>query len=152
KIVVETLIPDFKGDKIAIKKVIDSGAEIISHNMETVKELYSTVRPQAIYNRSLEVIKEISNSTAHSKSGVMLGLGESEKEVLTLLEDLCKVSCEFLTIGQYLAPSEKHHPVIDYITPDKFSWYEKKAKNMGFHFVKAGVFVRSSYKAAEAVL
>ncbi|MDR1801600.1 MAG: lipoyl synthase [Lachnospiraceae bacterium] len=150
---IEVLIPDFLGDKSALKMVTDAKPDVISHNMETVKELYTQVRPQAIYERSLEVlgrIKEFDNCIK-SKSGIMVGIGETKEQILTLFDDLREVGCEFLTIGQYLAPSKEHHPVIDYITPETFAEYEKIAYEKGFEFVASAPFVRSSYHAGEAL-
>lgn len=151
KIEVELLVPDFMGDDDALQKVLCSKPDVVSHNMETVKSKYKDVRAEADYNRSLQIIKKISLSEAHAKSGIMLGLGETKEEVIELLQDLRDVNCEFLTIGQYLAPSKKHHPVLEYIHPDTFKEYEDIGYSMGFSFVKSGVFVRSSYNAGEAL-
>lgn len=150
---VEVLIPDFQGSIDALKLVTDANPEVISHNMETVYSLYEQVRPQAIYGRSLKVLKSIKELAPHirSKTGIMLGLGEKELEVYQLMEDLREVGCEFLTIGQYLAPSPLHYPVKEYITPQQFDHYGKIAKENGFTFVASAPFVRSSYNASEAL-
>ena len=150
---VEVLIPDFLGNKEALKIVTDANPEVISHNMETVKALYDQVRPQAIYERSLDVLKSIKLLAPHirSKTGIMLGLGENELQVYEVMEDLRAVGCEFLTIGQYLSPSSAHYPVQEYITPEAFDHYGQIAKEKGFAFVASAPFVRSSYHAAEAL-
>lgn len=150
---VEVLIPDFQGNRAALQLVTDANPEVISHNMETVQSLYQQVRPQAIYKRSLDVLQSIKELAPHirSKTGIMLGLGETEEQVYELLDDLRTVACEFLTIGQYLAPSTLHYPVQEYITPEKFDQYGAIAKEKGFTFVASAPFVRSSYHASEAL-
>lgn len=154
---VEVLIPDFQGNKDALKLVTDANPEVISHNIETVKELYDQVRPQAIYERSLEVLKTIKDLAKdlapdiRSKTGIMLGLGEKAEQVYEVMDDLRAVGCEFLTIGQYLAPSSAHYAVQEYVTPPQFDRYGKIAKEKGFAFVASAPFVRSSYNAAEAL-
>lgn len=150
---VEVLIPDFKGDLAALKTVADAVPTVISHNMETVSEMYQAVRPQAEYKRSLQVLQNIKqlNPQIRSKTGIMVGLGETKEQVAVLLDDLRAVGCEFLTIGQYLAPSKEHYPVQEYIHPDQFAEYESLAKQKGFTFVAAAPFVRSSYHAGEAL-
>jgi lipoic acid synthetase len=149
---IEVLVPDFRGDYDALKTVTDARPDVISHNMETVAALYSKVRPEAEYGRSLELLGRIKqlNGAIRSKSGIMLGLGETRGQVLELLGDLRKQGCELLTIGQYLAPSKLHHPVAEYVTPDMFEEYGRIAEEMGFAFVASAPFVRSSYKAGEA--
>lgn len=147
---VEVLIPDFKGDTAALQTVIDAGPVIINHNIETVPRLYSEVRPQAVYRRSLDLLQKVKKlSSLYSKSGLMVGLGETYKEVITSLHDLREGNCDFLTIGQYLAPSKEHHPVVEYVHPDIFAKYKEEALKMGFKEVASGPFVRSSYKAHE---
>ncbi len=147
---IEVLIPDFKGDTKALQTVIDAGPVIINHNIETVPRLYREVRPQAVYRRSLELLEKVKKlSGLYSKSGMMVGLGETYDEVIASLHDLRSVDCDFLTIGQYLAPSKKHHPVIEYIHPDIFAKYKEEALKMGFKGVASGPLVRSSYKAHE---
>lgn len=148
-VTIEVLIPDFKGDKKALKKVVDSKPDIINHNVETAASLYSEVRPMAVYERSLELlsnVKEMDNSIL-TKSGFMVGLGEKEEDVVGILRDLKKVECDIVTIGQYLAPSSKHHPVIEYIHPDIFKKYEEIALDIGFKHVFSAPLVRSSYNA-----
>lgn len=148
---VELLIPDFRGDRQAVETVAHSGAVVINHNIETVPSLYSNVRPLADYRQSLDVIKtaKASNPRMITKSGLMVGLGESKEEMLHVLTDLRDVDCDLLTIGQYLAPSEHHHPVVEYVHPDVFDEYRGEALRMGFTGVASGPFVRSSYRAAE---
>jgi len=148
-VIIELLIPDISAKNI--KTITSASPDVIGHNMETVQSLYSAVRPEANYNRSLEVLNSIkqANSKVHTKSGLMLGLGESREEVLKLFDDLLDVGCEFLTIGQYLSPSKNHFPVKEYITPEEFSEYAKIAKEKGFRYVASAPFVRSSYKAHE---
>lgn len=150
---IEVLIPDFQGDFAALKTVAAAKPTVISHNMETVNSLYSAVRPEADYQRSLTLLKRIKqiDPSIRSKTGIMLGLGEGKNEVLKLFDDLRDVACEFLTIGQYLAPSKEHHPVIEYIHPDLFAEYGKIAREKGFAFVASSPFVRSSYNAGEAL-
>lgn len=149
---IEVLIPDFKGDKDALMKVVNAKPKVINHNIETIKRLYPQVRAMAEYERSLELLKRIKemDPSIFSKSGLMVGLGETKEEVFELLADLRKHECDIVTIGQYLAPSKKHHPVIEYITPEVFEIYKKKAEELGFQFVASGPLVRSSYHAGEA--
>ncbi len=149
--IIEVLIPDFRGDGAALAKVIEAKPDIINHNIETVPRLYPEVRPRAVYERSLELISRVKAMapSIYTKSGLMVGLGEEPEEVLATLRDLRSAGCDLLTIGQYLAPSEKHHPVIEYITPEAFRSYEKEGLAMGFLMVSAGPLVRSSYMAGE---
>lgn len=149
---IEVLIPDFQGDKDALYKVVLAKPKVINHNIETIKRLYPQVRPMANYDRSLELLKWIKemDSNIYSKSGIMVGLGETQEEVIELLYDLRKFECDIVTIGQYLAPSKKHHPVIEYVTPEIFDIYKKKAEEMGFIYVASAPLVRSSYHAGEA--
>ncbi|NMB26983.1 MAG: lipoyl synthase [Tissierellia bacterium] len=149
--IVEVLIPDFKGDEMALQKVVKAKPEVINHNVETIPRLYSTVRPMAIYERSLKLLENVKKMDKDilTKSGIMLGLGEKEEEVIELMKDLLKVDCDMLTIGQYLAPSKNHHPVIEYIHPDQFKRYEEIGMELGFKFVASSPLVRSSYHAAE---
>jgi lipoic acid synthetase len=148
-VVVEVLIPDFQGDESSLIKVTESAPDIINHNVETVPSLYEVVRPEADYNRSLQLLRNIKiyGKGIYSKSGIMLGLGEKENEVIEVMEDLRKAGCDFLTIGQYLAPSQKHHPVVEYVHPSIFLKYKTTAFDMGFKFAASGPFVRSSYNA-----
>ena len=149
---IEVLIPDFQGDRDALHQVVQARPKVINHNIETIKRLYPEVRPMANYNRTLELIKRVKemDSNIYSKSGFMVGLGETQEEVFDLLLDLRKYGCDIVTIGQYLAPSKKHHPVIEYITPEIFALYKKRAEEMGFQYVASSPLVRSSYHAGEA--
>tara|TARA_R110002051_G_scaffold10175_2_gene38537 strand:+ start:29569 stop:30441 length:873 start_codon:yes stop_codon:yes gene_type:complete len=144
----ETLIPDFQGREDLIDRIIVVHPEVVSHNMETVKRLTREVRIQAKYERSLGVLKYLKDQgIARTKSGIMLGLGETEAEVIQTLEDLRSVNLDIVTIGQYLQPSKKHLPVKQFITPDQFKKYETIGLEMGFRHVESGALVRSSYKA-----
>lgn len=150
-ITIEVLIPDFKGDRLALAKVVMTEPEIINHNIETIPRLYDEVRPKADYWRSLvllENVKKIKNSVL-TKSGMMVGLGETEQEVIEVLTDLRRIDCDMLTIGQYLAPSKKHHPVVNYVHPDIFKKYSEIGIAMGFKHVNSGPLVRSSYQAEQ---
>lgn len=148
---IEVLIPDFQGKKDALQQVMDAGPDVINHNVETVPRLYASVRPQAIYERSLELLQRVSAAGILSKSGLMLGLGEINAEVIEVMEDLRGAACDILTLGQYLSPSPNHHPVVAYIHPNTFSMLKEKAYKMGFLEVNAGPLVRSSYHAARAL-
>ena len=143
----ETLIPDFKGDKEAIQRIIDVAPEIVSHNIETVRRLTRHVRIQAKYDRSLEVLRLLKEGGMKTKSGVMLGLGESEQEVIQTMDDLRSVGVQIMTIGQYLQPTPKHLPVKEFITPEQFKKYKEIGLKKGFRFVESGPLVRSSYRA-----
>jgi len=149
---IEVLIPDFQGDESALRTVISAQPDVINHNIETVLRLYPEVRPQADYRRSLNLLSLVKaiDPTCLTKSGIMLGLGETKMEVLEVFADLRRHGCDFLTIGQYLAPSPKHHPLIEYITPEQFDWYREQAYLAGFLYVAAGPLVRSSYHAEDA--
>ena len=150
---VEVLIPDFKGDKACLKTVIDAKPDILNHNIETVKRLYDSVRPMAIYERSLELLrrtKELDNKI-YVKSGIMVGLGETDEEVFSLIDELISVGCDLFTIGQYLSPSKSHLKVKKYIEPKQFEVYKKIGLKKGFKYVAAGPFVRSSYNAIEGM-
>jgi lipoic acid synthetase len=149
---IETLVPDFRGRKEYLQMVIDARPEVISHNLETVHRLTPQVRSAAIYERSLEVVGWIAASGIRSKSGIMLGLGETEDEVIQVMDDLRKVRCEVITIGQYLQPSMKHLPVKEYIRPEQFEKYRKIGIEKGFRHVESGPLVRSSYHAEKHVL
>jgi len=143
----EVLIPDFQGKAELIQKVIDAAPEVISHNMETVERLTLQIRSAAKYRTSLEVIRCIADSGIIAKSGIMLGLGETETEVLQVMDDLRAVGCKVLTIGQYLAPTLKHIQVKEYITPEQFERYRTIGLEKGFSFVESSPLVRSSYRA-----
>lgn len=148
---VEVLIPDFQGSPAAIGTVANAAPDVIGHNLETVPRLYEKVRSKANYSRSLDVltiVKQI-NKKIWTKSGIMLGLGEKEEEVLQVLIDLRQVNCDFLTLGQYLQPTGAHFGVVDYITPEKFKYYEEIALKMGFVRVLSCPLARSSYRAEE---
>lgn len=151
-VVVEVLIPDFKGSREALATVLEAQPDILNHNVETVPHLYHEVRPMAIFQRSLELLDNVKKMSEgiFTKSGIMVGLGETEKEVLEVLRDLRQVECDFLTIGQYLAPSKSHHPVIEYIHPEIFEKYKEKALEIGFKYVASAPLVRSSYQAEKA--
>ena len=143
----ETLIPDFAGKWENLQAIIDVAPEIVSHNLETVRRLTKQVRIQAKYDRSLEVLFRLKKGGMRTKSGVMLGLGETPEEVIETMQDLRSVDVDILTIGQYLQPSPKHLPVAEFITPEKFEEYRLLGIEMGFKFVESGPLVRSSYHA-----
>ena len=147
----ETLIPDFQGKKELIQQVIDAQPEVISHNLETVKRLTPKIRSVADYQTSLEVIRQIAASGLIAKSGIMLGLGETEEEILQTMDDLLAVGCKVFTIGQYLQPTTKHLPVQEYIHPDTFKKYEIIGLEKGFKHVESSPLVRSSYHAEKHV-
>jgi lipoyl synthase len=143
----ETLIPDFAGKWENLQVIIDIAPEIVSHNLETVRRLTKQVRIQAKYDRSLELLFRLKKGGMHTKSGLMLGLGESEQEILETMQDLRNVGVEVLTLGQYLQPTLKHLPVVEFIDPEKFEYYKIKGLEMGFRYVESGPLVRSSYHA-----
>ncbi len=147
-ITMETLIPDFQGKENLLDIIIKEKPEVVSHNLETVRRLTKQVRKQAKYDRSLEVLKYLKDRGINrTKSGIMLGLGETESEVIETMKDLRGVGVDVMTIGQYLQPSPKHLPVVRYPHPDEFKKYESIGLNMGFRFVESGPLVRSSYHA-----
>lgn len=150
---VEVLIPDFLGSVEALRLVTAARPEIIGHNIETVPRLYSRVRPQADYRRSLEVLDMVKrlDPGISTKSGIMLGLGETESEVIEVLTDLREVGCDFVTLGQYLQPTKQHLPVQEFITPEVFEKYGRRAEEMGFSHVVSTPLARSSYHAEQAV-
>jgi lipoic acid synthetase len=146
---IEVLTPDFQGDRNSIATVLAASPDIFNHNVETVPRLYSAIRPQAHYRRSLDVLKmakEIAPKV-ETKSGLMVGLGERFEEVVETLRDMRAVHCDLVTIGQYLAPTDKHAPLVEFVTPETFAKYESVGREMGFAGVFAGPFVRSSYLA-----
>lgn len=149
--IVEVLTPDFKGKKWCIKIVTDSQPEIYNHNIETVERLHTVVRPQAKYARTLGVLQTVKelDPRIYTKSGIMLGLGETKEEVIKTLQDLRDIGVDAVTIGQYLRPTMHHLPVVEYIHPSVFAEYEKIGEEMGFAFVASGPFIRSSYNAIE---
>jgi lipoic acid synthetase len=144
---IETLIPDTKSNWEALERMISGGQEVVSHNMETVERLYRKVRPQAKYSRSLEQIKRTKAFGKRTKSGVMVGLGETRDEMLRIMDDLRAHDCDVLTIGQYLQPTKMHLEVAEFVHPDQFSEYKEEGMKRGFAFVESGPLVRSSYHA-----
>jgi lipoyl synthase len=147
----ETLIPDFAGNWENLQRIIDVAPEIVSHNLETVRRLTKQVRIQAKYDRSLEVLFRLKKGGMRTKSGVMLGLGETNQEVLETMEDLRSVGVDILTLGQYLQPTPKHLPVVEFITPEQFMEYREIGLKMGFRYVESGPLVRSSYHAEKHI-
>lgn len=141
----ETLIPDFKAQWECLYQVIDEKPEVVSHNMETVERLYRKVRPQAKYERSLEQIKRTKEHGLRTKSGIMLGLGETDDEVFKIMDDLVNHGCDVLTLGQYLQPTKMHLEVQEFLHPDKFAFYKEIGLQKGFNYVESGPMVRSSY-------
>ncbi len=148
---IETLIPDFKAKWQNLYTVISEIPEVVSHNMETVKRLYRSVRPQAKYKRSLEQIRLTKEYGCRTKSGIMLGLGETRDEVVEIMNDLLEYGCDVITLGQYLQPTKHHHPVIEFVHPDKFAEYKEIGEKLGFDFVESGPLVRSSYHAEKHI-
>ena len=148
---VEVLVPDFRGSEEAIQLVVESGPQVINHNVETVPRLYPEVRPGADYARSLELLYTVKkqNPALVTKSGLMLGLGESREEVIEVMGDLREANCDLLTIGQYLQPSPQHRPVVRFVPPEEFTEYEAIGQALGFIEVASSPLVRSSYRAAE---
>lgn len=152
EIIIEVLIPDFKGDINSLKKIVDAKPEVIAHNIETVERLQKKIRdPRANYKQSLSVLENVKklNPKIYTKSAIMVGIGETDDEIIQSMKDLKGVGCQLLTIGQYLRPSSWHIPINNFISPEKFKFYEEKAKELGFLYCAAGPFVRSSYKAGE---
>jgi lipoic acid synthetase len=148
---IETLIPDTKGDWDALYRMIGGGQEVVSHNMETVERMYRRVRPQAKYERSLEQLKRIREAGKRSKSGIMLGVGETKEEVLKAMDDLVNQGLHILTLGQYLQPTKMHLEVAEYIHPDMFEMYKEEGLKRGLKYVESGPLVRSSYHAERHV-
>ncbi len=148
---IEVLIPDFKGDLSSLTTVLDEGPDVLNHNIETIPRLYPEVRPQADYERSLHLLKKAKEKNVQTltKSGFMVGLGETKEEVFSLLGDLSEAGCDFLTIGQYLQPRPDRLPVVRYVAPEEFEAYKKIGEEMGFKSVASGPFVRSSFHAAQ---
>lgn len=149
--IVEVLTPDFKGKRWCIQNVTDAKPEIYNHNIETIERLHTMVRPQAKYSRTMGVMRTVKelDPTIYTKSGIMLGLGETKDEVVQTLRDLREVGVDAVTIGQYLRPTMRHLPVVEYVHPDEFKEYEAIGEEMGFAFVASGPFIRSSYNAIE---
>lgn len=152
-VTMETLIPDFKGNKENLDRIIEANPEVVSHNLETVERLSRKVRVQAKYDVSLDVLLYLKeNGIRRTKSGVMLGLGETEAEIIQTMDDLRAHKVDVLTLGQYLQPSKNHLPVVRYITPEEFAKYERIGKEKGFIHVESGPLVRSSYHAEKHIL
>ena len=147
----ETLIPDFQGKWENLQRIIDVNPDIVSHNLETVRRLTKQVRIQAKYDRSLEVLKRLKDAGVKTKCGVMLGLGETEAEIIETIDDLRAVGCDVLTLGQYLQPTPKHLPVVEFIRPEVFAKYKEIGLAKGFRFVESGPLVRSSYHAEKHI-
>lgn len=144
---IETLIPDVKGTWTALERMIEAGQEVVSHNLETIERLYRIVRPQAKYSRSLEQIQRTKDAGKRTKSGIMVGIGETKDEVLSALDDLRENGCDVLTLGQYLQPTKLHLDVAEFVHPDTFAFYKEEGLSRGFDFVESGPLVRSSYHA-----
>lgn len=151
EVTMEVLIPDFQGRRELVQMVIDEHPNVISHNLETVRRLTPDVRCHATYDTSLAVIRQVAESGIRSKSGIMLGLGETREEILQTMKDLRSVGCEVMTIGQYLQPTAKHYPVQDYIHPDVFEEYRIEGLQLGFRHMESSPMVRSSYHAEKHV-
>jgi lipoic acid synthetase len=149
---IEVLIPDFCGDWNALQKVLDERPEILNHNIETVPRLYHKVRPQAKYHRSLRLLQIARQQGLVSKTGMMLGLGETKDEIDSVLDDLVAIGCEILTLGQYLQPTAKHLPVERWVHPDEFAEWKRRGEEKGLRHVESGPLVRSSYHAEKQVL
>ena len=150
---IEILIPDFQGSLPSLRTVIQAKPTVLNHNLETVPRLYSKVRPGANYLRSTKLLKRVKEIAPYlyTKSGLMVGLGETFSEVIEVMEDLRRADCNILTLGQYLRPSSSHLPVKEFVIPERFTEYEKVGSKLGFSFVASGPFVRSSYRASEAL-
>ncbi|MFX1449286.1 MAG: lipoyl synthase [Promethearchaeota archaeon] len=149
--IIEVLIPDFKGSLSALESIVEAKPELINHNLETVPRLYSAIRPQANYRTSLEILRQVKelNANIYTKSGIMVGLGETEEEIISLMRDLRRVNCDILTVGQYLQPSKKQIEVVEYIKQATFQKLKSIGESMGFLYVNSGPFVRSSFNAKE---
>jgi lipoic acid synthetase len=143
----ETLLPDFKGNRENLQRVLDVRPEVVSHNLETVRRLTREVRIQAKYDRSLDCLRQVSENGLRTKSGIMLGLGETPEDVYEAMDDLLAAGVHILTLGQYLQPTRNHHPVVDWITPALFAEYKQIGIEKGFRYVESGPLVRSSYHA-----
>lgn len=150
---VELLIPDLNGNWDDLKTIMDSKPDVLNHNIETVPALYTKVRPQADYERSLDLLKKAKalDCSIFTKSGIMVGLGENDEEIYEVMDDLRRSDCDILTIGQYLQPSDQHIQLKEYIHPEKFAAYKETAERKGFQYVAAGPFVRSSYHASSGL-
>lgn len=153
KVTIEVLIPDLQGKVDALQNIVDAKPDIIGHNIETVPRIFPIIRSMADYNRSLTLLKrsKLMDSSIYTKSAIMVGLGETQEEVLQVFKDLRSVDCDFLSIGQYLSPSKQHYQVQEYIHPDIFDYYKKVGLDMGFKYIASGPLVRSSYQADKAL-
>lgn len=153
KTTIEVLIPDFGGRRQSLQAVANAAPDVINHNLETVPSLYKAARPQAEYLRSLEVLSRVKEMDERilTKTGIMVGLGETQHEVVDLMKDARRTGCDILTVGQYLRPTEKHLPVAEQISQETFEYYREKGLELGFRYVASGPLVRSSYRAAEAL-
>jgi lipoic acid synthetase len=151
KTTMETLIPDFKGRLKDIQPIIDASPEVVSHNMETVRRLTKKVRIQAKYDRSLDTLRYLNEGGIKTKSGIMLGLGETDKEIIETMHDLRAIGVSIFTLGQYLQPSKKHLPVVEFITPKQFDKYREIGLSLGFQYVESSPLVRSSYHAEKHI-
>lgn len=151
---VEVLIPDFQGDADALRCVVQAGPDVLNHNVETVERCYAEVRPQAVYGRSIELLRRAKamNPEIRTKSGLMVGIGETWDEIISTMRDLRSVDCDVLTIGQYLAPSKNHHPIARYYTPDEFDRLRLIGLELGFAHVESAPLVRSSYHASRSIV
>ncbi len=147
EVTIDTLIPDDRATWSALERMISAGQEVVSHNMETVEALYRKVRPQAKYHRSLEQIQRTKDYGKRTKSGIMVGLGETDEQVYKTMDDLLEHGCDVMTIGQYLQPTKMHLDVVEYVHPDKFAEYKEVGLSKGFDFVESAPLVRSSYHA-----
>lgn len=147
----ETLIPDFKGEKELVDKIVEVHPEVVSHNLETVRRMTKEIRVQAKYDRSLDVLRWLKEGGMHTKSGIMLGLGETKEEIIETIDDLAGVGCDILTMGQYLQPTPKHAKVQEFVHPDVFAELREIALQKGFRYVESGPLVRSSYHAEKHV-
>ena len=152
-VTVEVLIPDLKGEDKNLDIIIEAKPDVINHNMETIERLYEKVRPEAIYDRSLYVLRYVKEKSSEilTKTGIMVGLGEKDEEIYKLMDDVLAVGCDIFTIGQYLQPSRKHVDVEEYVSLEKFEEYRKIGLKKGFRFIASSPLVRSSYKAADAL-
>lgn len=150
---IEVLIPDFKGVESDLDIVIDANPDVINHNVETVKSLYSQVRPEADYDRSMHVLKYVKDNAPHiyTKTGIMVGLGETDEQVYEVMEDSLKAGCDIFTIGQYLSPSKLHIEMKEYVKPEKFAEYKRVGEEKGFKYIASSPLVRSSYNAEEVL-
>ncbi|MFV1884124.1 MAG: lipoyl synthase [Balneola sp.] len=150
-VTIESLIPDFRGDWETLQIVLDTPPDVLSHNLETVPRLYRRVRPQAKYQRSLDLLQRTKDAGIRSKTGIMVGLGETREEVIELMQDCADHNVDVLTIGQYMQPTKMHHPVMDWVHPDQFAEYKEVGEKLGIGHVESGPLVRSSYHAERHV-